>query len=116
MLIRVDDRTPKPLRDQIVDGLRAAIVDGRVAVGEQLPTARSLSATLGVNEQTVLRAYRVIRDDGLIELRQGRGAIVSGRPGRHAALAGAVHDLVDEAKLNDIPEAVLLALISQAYR
>lgn len=116
MLIRVDARTPEPLFAQIVDGLRAAIVDGRVAVGERLPAARELAEMLGVNTNTVLRAYRIVRDDGLIELRQGRGAVVSGRPGRHAALAGAVHDLVDEARLNEIPEAALLALVRQAYR
>ena len=72
--------------------------------------------TLGINPHTVLRGYQQLRDEGLIELHRGRGAVVVVRIGGRAALAGAVHDLVDEAKLHDLPESALLALVSEAYR
>ena len=58
----------------------------------------------------------MLRDERLIELHRGRGAVVAVRIGGHAALAGAVHDLVDEAKQHDLPESALLALVSEAYR
>lgn len=116
VLIRLDPTRPTPLFEQLASAVRAAIIDGRVIGGERLPAARDLAGDLGVNMHTVLRAYRVLRDEGLIELHRGRGAVVAVRIGGHAALAGAIHDLVDEAKLHDLPESALLALISEAYR
>ncbi|MGR2751707.1 GntR family transcriptional regulator [Agromyces arachidis] len=116
MLIRVDPSQPTPLHRQISSGIRAAIVDGRLAGGERLPAARELAASVGVNMHTVLRAYRALRDEGLIELHRGRGAVVLVRLGGHGALAGAIHDLVDEAKARDLPEPALLELIAEAYR
>ncbi|MFD4420017.1 GntR family transcriptional regulator [Agromyces sp. NPDC058484] len=116
MLIRIDPTLQTPLFAQLASAVRAAIIDGRVVGGEPLPAARVLARTLGVNMHTVLRGYQLLRDEGLIELQRGRGAVVATRIGGHAALAGAVHDLVDEAKLHDLPESALLALVSEAYR
>jgi DNA-binding transcriptional regulator YhcF (GntR family) len=116
VLIRLDPTRPSPLFEQLASAVRAAIIDGRVIGGERLPAARQLASSLGVNMHTVLRAYRVLRDEGLIELHRGRGAVVAVRIGGHAALAGAIHDLVDEAKLHDLPESALLALVSAAFR
>ena len=116
MLIRLDPTRATRLFEQLAAAIRSAIIDGRVVGGERLPAARDLAESLGVNMHTVLRAYGVLRDEQLIELHRGRGAGVAVRIGGHAALAGAIHDLVDEAKQHDLPEGALLALISQAYR
>lgn len=116
MLIRLDPTLPSPLAEQLASGLRASIIDGRLSGGERLPAARDLAADLGVNVHTVLRAYHRLRDEQLIELHRGRGAVVAVRIGGHAALAGAIHDLVDEAKGHGLPEAALLELIREAYR
>jgi GntR family transcriptional regulator len=116
VLIRLEPTRATPLYEQLATAVRAAIIDGRVIGGERLPAARDLAGSLGINMHTVLRAYGVLRDEGLIELHRGRGAVVAVRIGGHAALAGAIHDLVDEAKLHDLPESALLALISEAYR
>jgi GntR family transcriptional regulator len=116
VLIRIDPALPTPIFEQLASAVRAAIIDGRVIGGERLPATRDLARSLGVNMHTVLRAYRQLRDEGLIELHRGRGAVVVVRIGGHAALAGAIHDLVDEAKLHELPESALLALISEAYR
>ncbi|WP_308796553.1 GntR family transcriptional regulator [Agromyces silvae] len=116
MLIRVDPSRTEPLFAQLASGLRASIVDGRIAYGERLPAARQLAADLDLNVHTVLRAYRMLRDERLIELHPGRGAVVVVRLGHHTALAGAIHDLVDEAKLNGIGEPALVELIRAAYR
>ncbi|WP_395243089.1 GntR family transcriptional regulator [Agromyces sp. MMS24-K17] len=116
MLLHVDPGRPDPLYDQVASGLRAAIVDGRSAYGERLPAARELAEALDLNVNTVLRAYRILRDEGLIELHRGRGAVVAKRLGHHTALAGAIHDLVEEARLNGVSEPALLALVREAYR
>jgi DNA-binding transcriptional regulator YhcF (GntR family) len=114
--ISIDPTLPLPLFEQLASALRSAIIDGRVIGGERLPAARDLAATLGINVHTVLRAYQLLRDEGLIELHRGRGAVVTTRIGGRAALAGAIHDLVEEAKLHELPESALLALVSDAYR
>jgi DNA-binding transcriptional regulator YhcF (GntR family) len=116
VLIRIDPTSATPLHRQLASGIRASIVDGRLAGGERLPAARELAASVGVNMHTVLRAYRTLRDEGLIELHRGRGAVVAVRLGGHGALAGAIHDLVDEAKARDLPEQALLELIGEAWR
>jgi GntR family transcriptional regulator len=116
VLIRIDPTSASPLYGQLASAIRASIVDGRLAGGERLPAARELAASVDVNMHTVLRAYRTLREEGLIELHRGRGAVVAVRLGGHGALAGAIHDLVDEAKARDLPEQALLELISEAWR
>ena len=116
MLFRVDPAAPVPLADQIAAQVRGGVVRGELTPGERLPPARELAGVLEVNLHTVLRAYRMLRDERMIELHPGRGAVVAVRLGHHTALAGAIHDLVDEARLNGIGEAALLALVKAAYR
>ncbi|HEX7738164.1 MAG TPA: GntR family transcriptional regulator, partial [Marmoricola sp.] len=63
---------------------------GELGPGDRLPSARPLADSLDVNMHTVLRAYGALRDEGLIELRRGRGAQVR---------AGAAHELSGHAEL-----------------
>ena len=56
--------------------MRRAIADGTLQPKERLPSAKEVAAALGINMHTVLRAYQLLRDEGLIELRKGRGAVV----------------------------------------
>lgn len=76
MLLKVDPTAREPLAEQIAAQIRAAVVAGSVAGGDRLPSARALADSLGVNMHTALRAYAALRDEGLIELRRGRGATV----------------------------------------
>jgi DNA-binding GntR family transcriptional regulator len=62
--------------------LRRAISEGEEGPGERLPPAGDLAAVLEVNRNTVLRALRLLRDEGLLEFRRGRGITVSGGPDR----------------------------------
>jgi GntR family transcriptional regulator len=76
--------------------IRRAIADGEAQPGERLPPARDLAAVMGVNANTVLRALRMLRDEGLLEFRRGHSVRVSGTPER-GALVAKVHELLDLA-------------------
>ncbi|MFC5145846.1 GntR family transcriptional regulator [Streptomyces aureoversilis] len=100
MLFRLDHNSPVPLGDQIAASVRGAIADAAVRPGERLPAARALADSLGVNVHTVLRGYQQLREEGLIELRRGRGAVVTAdpaAPGR-ARLGDVVRTLVKDAR------------------
>ena len=77
--------------------IRRAIAEGEAKPGERLPPAKDLAAVLGVNTNTVLRALRALRDEGLLEFRRGRGISVAGTPERGAVIARA-NELVDFAR------------------
>ena len=85
--VNIDRTAPLPLHDQVAAQIRRAIADGEAAAGERLPLARDLAAVLGVNKNTVMRALHILRDEGLLEFRRGRGISVAGTPQRGAVLS-----------------------------
>lgn len=91
--VKVDRSSTLLLHDQVAAQIRRAIADGEARPGERLPPARDLAAVMGVNTNTVLRALRLLRDEGLLEFRRGHGVRVSGTAERGAVLAK-VHELV----------------------
>jgi len=96
--VAIDHSSPVPLHEQVAAAIRRAIADGEAGPGERLPPARDLAAVLGVNANTVFRALRTLRDEGLVEFRRGRGVSVTGiAPGRSLLVAKA-HELVTLAR------------------
>ncbi|HTW98159.1 MAG TPA: GntR family transcriptional regulator [Acidimicrobiales bacterium] len=108
--LSVDRGDPALLHDQVAGAIRRAIADGEAAPGERLPPARDLAAVLGVNTNTVLRALRMLRDEGLLEFRRGRGVTVAGTPQRSAVLVKA-RELVSFARRQGYRRDELLSLI-----
>ncbi|MFE9695600.1 GntR family transcriptional regulator [Streptomyces sp. NPDC006270] len=112
MLFRVDPTSTVPLGDQIAASVRRAVAEGAVAPGERLPAARMLAESLGVNVHTVLRGYQRLREEGLIELRRGRGAaITAGASPQRARLLERVREVVADARDLGMTEDELLALV-----
>jgi len=117
VLVRIDPASGVAIFDQIAGSLRASAIAGTLAIGERLPSARELAASLDINVHTVLRAYQLLRDEGLIELRPGRGAIVTGRiAGDYDALNSAVANVIAEARKLNIAPPALAALIRETYQ
>lgn len=99
-----------PLYAQVAAEVRRAIADGEAKPGERMPLAKDLATVLGVNTNTVLRALRILQDEGLLELRRGRGITVAGTPERGAVLAKA-RELVAFARRNGYQPDELIAMI-----
>jgi GntR family transcriptional regulator len=98
------------LHEQVAGAIRRAIIDGEARPGERLPPARDLAAVLGVNSNTVLRALRSLRDEGLLEFRRGRGVTVVGTPDR-SLLVSKTKELMQLSSQNGYTRADLIALI-----
>ena len=92
--ISVDPSSPIALHEQVAAALRRAIADGEARPGDRLPPARDLAAVLGVNTNTVLRALRTLRDEGLLEFRRGRGTTVTGRAPQQTELITRARELI----------------------
>jgi GntR family transcriptional regulator len=87
--VKIDRQEPTDLFEQVAAEIRRAIAEGEAKPGERLPPARDLAAVLNVNTNTVLRSLRLLRDEGLLDFRRGRGIHVAGTPERSAVLARA---------------------------
>jgi GntR family transcriptional regulator len=92
--VNIDRTGAIPLHDQVAGEIRRAIADGEAGPGERLPLAKDMAAVLGVNKNTVLRALRILRDEGLLDFQRGRGITVTGTPER-SAVVNRVRELVD---------------------
>jgi GntR family transcriptional regulator len=95
--VKLDRRDSTDLYEQAAAEIRRAIADGEAKPGERLPPAKDLAAVLGVNTNTVLRSLRLLRDEGLLEFRRGRGISVSGTPEQGAVVQRA-KELVEFAR------------------
>src|SRR6266704_2540041 len=84
--VKIDRGDSSTLHEQVAAEIRRAIADGEAKPGERLPPARDIAAVIGVNANTVLRALRALRDEGLLEFRRGRGITVAGAPERGAVV------------------------------
>ena len=95
--VKVNKADPTDLYEQVAAEIRRAIAEGEAKPGERLPPAKDLAAILGVNANTVFRSLRLLRDEGLLEFRRGRGVSVVGSPERGAVVQKA-KELVEFAR------------------
>jgi DNA-binding transcriptional regulator YhcF (GntR family) len=108
--IRVTLDSPVPAYRQIVDGIRAHCVAGRLAPGKKLPPVRQLAGSLGVHFNTVAEAYRALAEEGWLILEGRRGATVLDRKTPHAPKAielaedsSRLHHLIAELQSKGVP-------------
>ena len=76
-MITIDNRDPRPLYEQVIDGFRTLIIAGVLAPGDKLPSVRSLATQLAINPNTIQRAYRELESLGYIYSTAGKGSFVS---------------------------------------
>lgn len=114
MTLLLDPHGSGPLHERIAATVRGAIANLDLARGARLPSARDLAAQLDVNVNTVLRAYRTLADEELIELRRGRGATVRAEPDL-ARLYEMADELLAEAARLGVTRGELTALLMDRW-
>lgn len=79
LVLTIDANNPRPIYQQVADGIKELIAHGRLEEGTPLPPVRQLAADLGVNLNTIATAYRELQKDGLIVIKHGSGSVVASR-------------------------------------
>ena len=116
-MLSVQLDSPVPLGEQLVGGLRRLIASGSLRPGDELPPVRQLAADLGVNLNTVARAYRELESDGLVSTARGRGTRVTSSQGTTRVPIGRVSDalraVLADAKLAGLDADRVRALVDR---
>jgi len=118
---RVDGHSVVPPYLQIVQQVKQALRMGVLDVGDKLPTVREVVAATAINPNTVLKAYRDLERDGLVEARAGHGTFVRHRPpgpspGTHSRLGRSLTRWVAEAREAGLDDEAMESLLQVALR
>ena len=118
---RVDGHSVVPPYLQIVQQVRQALRMGVLDVGDQLPTVREVVSATAINPNTVLKAYRDLERDGLVQPRAGHGTFVVGvpagpPPGTHSRLARSLAQWVRGARAAGLDDESIESLLRITLR
>src|SRR5215217_3760465 len=118
---RLDPRSGVPTYLQLVHQVKQALRLGMLRTGDQLPTVKEVVAALAINPNTVLKAYRELDLEGLVEGRRGQGTFVAaqdsaGAPPDRSALTAALVRWIRQAQRAGCDEDDVSALIAAARR
>ena len=109
----IDHASPERLQDQIAACVRRGVAAGELAVGDQLPPAAELGDALSVNRNTVLAAYRQLRDDGVLEFRRGRGVRIASVEQSDAPVVDAAAALLALARDHGLDRPAVLRILKE---
>jgi GntR family transcriptional regulator len=110
--VKLDRGDPTPLHEQVAAHIRRSIAEGDARAGDRLPPARDIASVLDVNTNTVLRALRQLRQEGLLEFRRGLGVRVAGTPEQGLVLAKA-RELLALARHHGYPREELIEIMQR---
>jgi GntR family transcriptional regulator len=119
--IRIDLASGAPVVRQIADQLRVLLVDGGLPPGTALPSVRRVAIDLGVHFNTVAEAYRQLAEEGWLDLKHGRAAVVMERATPVAAnrkvadFRQLLRQLISQMRAAGVPmEKIVDELLAQA--
>lgn len=109
-----------PIYLQIVSFVQRGIVAGTITDGDEMPSRRVLSALIGVNPNTIQKAYRQLEDDGIIESRSGAKSYVTITPASTKTIRGKLLSketaaLVQNMKQMGISMEEAIGLVAEAW-
>ena len=122
MLSHVNIRSSVSVYEQIENHVKFAIASGKLKHGDQLPSIKELGDRLGINFNTVAKAYRDLEVMGLIYTRRGMGCYIRKgvqkqcKEDCYIRIAKRVNEVVQEAKAAGIPKKFLLSIVSKSIQ
>jgi GntR family transcriptional regulator len=116
-LPQLDFRSGLPAYQQIIRQVQRYAAGGRFRIGDQLPTVRGLARQLGVNFNTVARAYRLLDRTGVVSTQRGRGTYVLGHAARgshkETTLDSLASQFIAEARRHNFSAAQIEAVVAR---
>jgi len=119
-ILTIDTGSPTPVYEQIMEHIRTCVRDGELRPAAPLPSVRQLAGDLGVNPNTVAKAYMLLEREGILRSVRRRGCFVTPaapdrvRENAGAKLEEALDHMVEQADRLGLPRAdVLQALIQR---
>lgn len=76
-MVSINNRDPRPIYEQISEGLKRLIISGVVSPDERLPSVRELAGSLAINPNTIQRAYRQLEAEGWCYSVPGKGSFAA---------------------------------------
>lgn len=114
MLWVIDPTSEEPIYVQLAAQVHVALANGDLEPGERLPTTRALAESLDLNMHTVLHAYQKLRDEGVVELRRGRGAVIAqNAPHSQAAVRQALAEFATAVRSAGLSSDAAITLLKQ---
>jgi molybdate-binding protein/DNA-binding transcriptional regulator YhcF (GntR family) len=107
--VRLSGSAGSPMFAQIADRLRQMVATGQLQAGERLPTVRQLAESLAISPGTVVKAYRELEQDGVIQSRRGGGTAVVGKVSDPRLLT------IRQTRLSNTMSNGILEALSQGY-
>jgi GntR family transcriptional regulator len=119
MYITIDESDRRPVYRQVADEIKGLIARGELSEGMALPPVRQVAADLGVNLNTIAAAYRELQKEGLLKVRHGSGALVTGRrvaQQNDAELRKGLRASLAHLALAGLPRAEILEIVNEEIR
>ena len=119
-MLVIDKFSRKPIYEQVIEGIEWDIIMGILREREQLPSIRELSALLGVNPNTIQKAFQELDRNGIIVSGQGRGCFVADKAAlkikeRLSVKITEIESIAAELARAGIEEEKLISAIRRAY-
>lgn len=120
-LITVDLRDRKQLYEQIIDNIKNLILTGELKADDKLPSVRSLAKELGINPNTIQKAYSELERQGIIMTLPGRGSMILSdknalRDEKLDALTEKLTSIAAEMRTAGVTEEEFVETARSAYR
>ena len=112
MIFHINQSSGTPLYIQLMEQVKHAVETGALREGDQLPTIRKVAEELVVNPNTVVRAYRELEHEGILELKHGSGAFIKEPAGGRARVIRKAQAVVQSA----VERLMLLGLTEDELR
>ncbi|MGA2979906.1 MAG: GntR family transcriptional regulator [Terriglobales bacterium] len=115
MLLTINTDDPRPIYQQVADGIKELIAGGKLEQGAALPPVRQLAADLGVNLNTIATAYRELQKEGLITVKHGSGSVVASLTSTERSpdeLLRPLRTALTQMVLAGLPDSQILKLVA----